>query len=321
MHATRSWTVWGLEASTAVTEPRLAAAAERLVRAEVAAVDLACSRFRPDSELMALGPALAGGVAVSGLLAVLVGGALDAARWTNGDVDPTLGRDMDALGYDRDIAQLRLVSGFAADLESRPRGSNWRDVRLDGQYLVVPGDVRLDLGATAKAVAADRAANRVATELGCGVMVCLGGDIATGGDAPVGGWQVLVQDLPADPWQQVTLRAGRAMATSSTQKRRWQRGGRTVHHILDPRFGLPAESVWRSVTVAATSCLQANAFSTAGIVRGFAAREWFDGLGMAARLVDRQGRVATTGNWPRDPSGGDDAGAARKAATGVRTGG
>ena len=301
MEATRPWTVWGLDASVTVTEPGLAAAAERLVRAEISDVDQACSRFREDSELMRLQRDLAAGTTVSPLLALLVDRALDAARWTDGDVDPTLGRDMEALGYDRDISQLRLAPDgtVAQDDRLRVQAPGWQRVCLAGKTLRVPADLRLDLGATAKAVAADRAAARVAVELGCGALVSLGGDIATAGEAPDRGWQVLVQDLPADPWQQVTLRAGRAMATSSTQKRRWQHGGKTVHHILDPRFGLPAEPVWRSVTVAAATCLQANAFSTAGIVRGFTAREWLEQLGIAARLVDRQGRVSATGSWPR----------------------
>ncbi|WP_230085600.1 FAD:protein FMN transferase [Arthrobacter sp. AQ5-05] len=307
-----SWKVWGLEASITVTEAALAAAAEAIVRAEVACVDTAASRFRPDSELMRLQPSLATGASVSPLLALLVGAALEAAAWTDGDVDPTLGKDLDALGYDRDIAQVRLGPDGGVSHDCRPtrQTPGWERVRLEGQMLRVPADLRLDLGATAKAVAADRAAARVAADLDCGVLVSLGGDIATAGAAPDAGWQVLVQDLPGDPGQQVTLRAGNAMATSSTQKRRWQHAGDTVHHILDPRFGLPAEPVWRSVTVAASSCLQANAFSTAGIVGGLDAVERFVHTGIAARFVDRQGGVVATGRWPTDHSRGNQPGTA-----------
>ncbi len=111
---------------------------------------------------------------------------------------------------------------------------------------------------------------------------------------------MLVQDLPTDPWQQVTFGAGHAMATSSTQKRRWKHAGQDVHHILDPRFGLPAEPVWRSVTVAASSCLLANAFSTAGIVRGFAAVAWFERRELPLALLTRRARTVATGGWPRE---------------------
>lgn len=110
----------------------------------------------------------------------------------------------------------------------------------------------------------------------------------------------MVQDLPGDPEQQVTLEAGQAMATSSTQKRRWTLNGVEMHHILDPRFGLPVEPVWRSLTVAASSCLLANTYSTAGIVRGFAAVRWLENLGVAGRCVDQQYRVVTTGAWPTE---------------------
>lgn len=304
MELSKTWTVWGLEAAITGTEPSMMGAAERIVRDVVADVDEACSRFRSDSELMRLQPFLAGGAEVSPVLAKLMASALDAARWTHGSVDPTLGKDLAALGYDRDLAQVRLNPDGAAVAGTRtqPRTPGWQRVSLEGQILTVPEDLRLDLGATAKAVAADWAAARVAAELGCGVLVSLGGDIATAGPSPEGGWQVLVHDLPADPRQQVTLQAGHAMATSSTQKRRWQIAGHSVHHILDPRFGLPAEPVWRSVTVAASSCLRSNAFTTAGIVRGFAAVEWFDRIGVAARLVDAQGRIVTTGGWPKGQS-------------------
>lgn len=304
MTSPSSWTVWGLVASVCVTDSAMAAAAQLIVADVIASVDDACSRFRQDSELLRIQADLAAGTKVSELLAELVEGALAAAGWTNGDVDPTLGKDLDALGYDRDIAAVQLAADLTGTtmFTARRRTAGWEQVFLDGQMLTVPGSLRLDLGATAKAIAADMAAQRVHAELGCGVLVSLGGDIATAGSCPEGGWQILAQDLPVDPWQQVSLGAGKAMATSSTQKRRWKRGGVDVHHILDPRFGLPAEPVWRSVTVAAASCLRANAMSTAGVVRGFAAVEWFTREGISARLVDQQGRLVTTSGWPKESS-------------------
>jgi len=307
MEAHFSWTVWGLEAAVTVTRPDAIAEAVRVVRAVVADVDDACSRFRTDSELLRLQPQLADGAEASPLLALLVQRALEAAILTGGDVDPTLGRDLDALGYDRDIVSVHLSPDAAASTgpvtarsgpARRPEG--WRRVTVTGQTITVPPDIRLDLGATAKAIAADRAAARVHAALGCGVLVSLGGDLATAGPAPLGGWQVAVQDLEDDPVQQTTLGPGFAMATSSTQKRRWQHAGAQVHHILDPRFGLPAEPVWRSVTVAAPTCLEANAYSTAGVVRGFAAVDWFRREGIPARFVDRHGRTIHTGGWPAE---------------------
>ena len=48
----------------------------------------------------------------------------------------------------------------------------------------------------------------------------------------------------------VALATG-GLATSSTTVRRWRAGGAELHHIVDPRTGLPAAEVWRTVTVAA----------------------------------------------------------------------
>ena len=267
------WSVWSCDASVVVTEPAVLVAAGLIVRAVVGQVDDACSRFRDDSELSRLASALSTGAVVSPTLVTLIGGALSAAELTDGDVDPTLGNDLARLGYDRDFFEFHTSdAGSDSQVDVRiERRRQWREVTLDDSTLTVPAGIVLDLGATAKAIAADLAAARVAAELGGGVLVSLGGDIATAGEQPAEGWEVLVQDADEDPSQQVSLAPGAGMATSSTQKRRWVSGGRARHHILDPRFGLPAEVVWRTVTVASTSCLKANALSTASIIRGFGA--------------------------------------------------
>jgi len=180
----------------------------------------------------------------------------------------------------------------------------WREVRLDGRSLVLPAGVQLDLGATAKAWAADRSAARIASQAGCGVLVSLGGDIAVAGPPPADGWRIRVQDVtgPADetpegPYALIAIRDG-GLATSSTTARRWQRGGDVLHHILDPRTGLPAEPVWRTVSVAAASCADANAASTAAVIRGRRAPGWLAQLGLPARLVDTTGAVFTVAGWP-----------------------
>jgi FAD:protein FMN transferase len=262
---TAQWTVWGTVARIIVTDPAAVQPAAAIVRDELAAVDAACSRFRPDAELAAACRSPRP-VTISPLLADLVAAALEAARQTGGAVDPTVGGALCGLGYDRDFAALtgREVAP-AVRVFPTP---DWRAVRLQGRELAVPTGVLLDLGATAKALAADRAAARVSHELGLGVLVALGGDIATAGPAPDGGWQVLVQDRPADPQCTVRLPAGAALATSSTAARTWGALGELRHHILDPRTGRPAARVWRTVSVAAFTCLRANTLSTAAIVRG-----------------------------------------------------
>jgi thiamine biosynthesis lipoprotein len=181
-------------------------------------------------------------------------------------------------------------------------------VHLDGDLLTMPTGLRLDLGATAKAFTADRIAADVADRLGTGVLVNLGGDIATEGPAPSGGWQITVQDLPEDPAGQVALRAGWALATSSTQRRTWVVEGERRHHIIDPMSGRPAAPVWRTVSVAAPSALTANTYSTAAVVLGEEAVAELSAIGLPARAVTAQGRVITLNGWPEDalPAAGRD---------------
>jgi FAD:protein FMN transferase len=291
---TAQWTVWGTVARIVVTDPARLAEATGLVEAGLAAVDQACSRFRDDSELRRACRAGGRPVIVSPLLADLVAAALRAAAETGGDVDPTVGAALCGLGYDRDFAA---VTGRRPAPAVRVFDSpDWRSVRLRGRELTVPDGVLLDLGATAKAVAADRAATVVAARLGTGVLVALGGDIATAGRVPEGGWRVLVEDRPGDPSCLVRLPAGAALATSSTAGRTWGRPGELLHHIVDPRTGRPAPVVWRTVSVAAFSCLRANTLSTAAVVRGPGA---VDLLGsVPSRLVSRDLDVLRLGGWP-----------------------
>jgi thiamine biosynthesis lipoprotein len=292
---TAQWAVWSTVARIVVTDPAALAAATDIAHAELDRVDAACSRFRDDSELRVACRRGGRPVTVSPLLADLVAAALQAARESGGDVDPTVGAALCGLGFDRDFVAVtgRRVAP-AVRVFATP---DWRSVRLRDTELTVPAGVLLDLGATAKAVAADRIAALVALRLGVGVLVALGGDIATAGEAPAGGWRVLVRDRPGDPESTVRLRAGAALATSSTAGRTWGRRGELLHHIVDPRTGRPAARVWRTVSVAATSCLSANTLSTAAIVRGHGA---IDLLGAApARLVTANGDVLHVGGWPR----------------------
>jgi thiamine biosynthesis lipoprotein len=312
--ASARWQALGTGVQVTVTDASQLAAARGMLEADLAAVDLACSRFRPDSEIAALDRAMAGAdagpVTVSPLLAEAIAVALRAARLTDGDVDPTVGAAMNAVGYDRDFTLVQ-PNGPAVRLSVRTV-PGWRQVELDEQALLlrVPAGVRLDLGATAKAWAADRSAARIAALLGCGALVSLGGDIAVSGHTPAGGWRIRVQDIsgwpedpPAGPSTVVAIHGG-GLATSSTAARRWRRGGDVLHHILDPRTGLPAAPVWRTVSVAAASCVDANIASTAAIIRGRAAPAWLTGLGLPARLVDEAGQVRTINGWPAETAGG-----------------
>ena len=286
------WSVWSTTARVVVTEAKALPRATGIVRDVLAAVDLAASRFRADAEVRRLVPGVP--TVVSPVFAELVRVALLAAERSHGAVDPTMGRALGDLGYDRDLSLVD-VDGIAIPLAVR-QAPGWQSVRLTGRELTVPTGVELDLGATAKAHAADVAARLVAATLDTGVMVSLGGDIATAGPAPEGGWRVLVRDQPDDPSCVLTMPAGRAIATSSTRSRAWRRGRAQLHHILDPRTCLPAKPVWRSVSVVAESCVDANTATTAALVHGV---EGPNRMEFPARFVAADKTVVTVKGWPR----------------------
>ncbi len=291
------WELWSTRARLVVTDPAVLPAARALLEGYLSQVDDAANRFRADSEIRRLARST-GWVEVSPVLADLLREALVAAELTDGDVDPTVGTALGRLGYDRDLT---LVQGESGPLRAVLRPvPGWRSVVLEGSRVRVPAGVELDLGATAKAVAADRGAALVSDRLGTGALVSLGGDVATAGPGPAGGWQVHVQDRDVDPATQVELPDGAAIATSSTVSRQWRRGGRTLHHIVDPRTGRSADPVWRSVTVASSTCVHANTVTTAALVRGRSAPGWVASLGLPARFLGADGRLVHTPGWPSE---------------------
>ncbi len=333
---TASWQALGTSAVLRLTEAGPLAQAQALVEAELSAIDRACSRFRADSELSRLNAAGGHPFVASPLLAEALHVALRAAQLTDGDVDPSVGVALELAGYDRDWTLLdhgpalpRATSTPPRDRSQSPLSLSspslslghhptsppmrvsarcrpgWESIALDRRTGVVrmPAGVKLDLGATAKAWAADRAAARVAEATGVGALVALGGDVATAGPAPAHGWRVHVTDDhrsgPLAPGQTVVVHGG-GLATSSVTVRRWIKGGAQMHHILDPATGQPAQGAWRTVSVAAADCTDANIASTAAILRSQRAPEWLACRGLPARLVAHRGEVVTVGGWPAE---------------------
>lgn len=296
----------GTSARVAVWPPDNLEGALAAVDGVLGALDGQASRFREDSEISWIHRSEGGLFMVSNGLAEAIGVALEAARWTGGLTDPTVGDALILLGYDRDFAEI--------DPDRRePPGPptpapGWERLRLDGPLLWLPADVKLDLGATAKGLGADRAvrAAMAANGQAGGVLVSLGGDMAVAGQPPRGGWPILVAG-ELDPAgssgvQPVRLASG-AVATSAITCRQWRRAGQVLHHIVDPRTGLPADGPWQMVSVAAATCADANAAATASIVAGTAAEKWLASAGLPARLVTHDGEVRYAGGWP-DTDGG-----------------
>lgn len=286
-----------------VTDPAALGLALPVLERELDAMDRACSRFRPDSELAAVNTAAGCPVRVSALFLEALDVAIRAAKVSNGALDPTVGQALTVIGYDRDFASVD-PNGSALTVRMQP-APGWRCVQVDhgSSSVAIPNGVTLDLGATAKALCADRAAWAAASHTGAGVLVSLGGDIAVGGLGPPGGWKVRVTHSHADPvdgpGQTVAIHHG-GVATSSTTVRRWARGGEILHHLIDPSTGRPVPECWKTVTVAAGSCVDANIASTAAMIMGPAAPAWLARARLPARFVDPAGAVTVVAGWPVD---------------------
>jgi thiamine biosynthesis lipoprotein len=295
-----SFPALGTSAALLVQPDDSLARARKLFESEIGTIDLACSRFRDDSELTRVNRNAGSWIGVSPLFVEALDVALRGARLTGGLVDPTIGTALRVLGYDRDFERLTRA-GPAIRVSVGPV-AGWQTIQVDRprSRVRIPRGVELDFGATAKALCADRAADVIARETGASVLVSLGGDVSVAGPRRDGSWAVLIADEHSAAVDEANERiaiASGGLATSGTTARRWARGDRVLHHVIDPASGLPAAEYWRTVSVSAGSCVDANIASTAAIVMGESAPQWLEGLNLPARLVAADGKVVRVGGW------------------------
>jgi thiamine biosynthesis lipoprotein len=297
-HRAATWRALGTYVHLATAEETALEPARQSAIRLLADVDRTCSRFRMDSDLVRANAAAGSWTSVDPMLVQAIEAAMEAAAETDGLVDPTLGHALVAVGYDRDIALVIAGSTDPAGFPVPARAGAWREIQLDPAGGVrVPAGCALDLGATAKAWAADLIANTVAAESDSTVVISLGGDVSVAG--PGDGWPVAVSEIIDDPADAeiVHLPYG-GLATSSTAARRWVRDGVIRHHLLDPLTGEPTRGPWRTVTATGVTCVAANTASTAAIVLGDKAVDWLTARDIPARLVDTHGKIVRTARWP-----------------------
>ncbi len=297
--------IWGTSAVLGVTHPDALDAARAILDERLSVTEQAASRFRPGTEILALNERSGEGpIVVSAALFDLVIHAIAAAEMTDGACDPTVADSLLALGYDRDFDELDSVTAPLSDTAHVAPAPGVAGIVVDplSSTVDLPLGVHLDLGATAKARTADLAATAISEQLGVGALVDLGGDLRIAGEPPQGGWHIGIADEARtgdiDEVHEVFMMSGGAVASSSNAVRHWRRGDSELHHVIDPATGWPAEAVFRLATVAAPTCVEANALSTAALVWGEDALFELPQRSMAARLVRVDGSVERVGGWP-----------------------
>jgi len=270
-------------------EPARIDAAWDAVHQEFDAVDRTMSRFREDSEITALHRTARALVAVSPRLRAALALADRARRSTGGAFDAGIVIDLERLG------SVGVRQGWPGASRAPNARAHAIGPSRDSFALLSP----IDLGGIGKGLALRWAARRAAGILGStGFLLEAGGDIATRGTAGGEAWSVGIEDPAGEaaPVATCVLPADWAIATSSIRRAFWHdAGGRTVHHLIDPRTGAPGGDGLVAVTVTGPDPAWAEIWSKALFLEGpsniaLAARS----RGLAAWWVGEGGSVSMT---------------------------
>ncbi len=252
------------------------------------------TRFDDTSELSAINHAGGRPCIVAADTAALLAAAVDAWRVTEGRFDPSVHDAMIAAGYDRTFAA---GPGPGGPSERAP-GLDDVQVDVDTATVIVPPEVKLDLGGIGKGFAADLAVDELTAAGADQAAVSIGGDVRAVGH-PEAGWPIV-----AEPWRQpVAWLAEGGFCFSTTSRRRWTIDGEPRHHIVDPTTGRPTTGSIVHVAVAASTAAVAEVHATAAIVAGWpAASAHLAAAGLDGFAVTDDGETHTFGTWTPNPS-------------------
>jgi thiamine biosynthesis lipoprotein len=236
------------------------------------------SRFRESSELSAVNRSAGKPTQVSDVFAEVFEAALDAEQLSGGLVTPVLLDPLVQAGYDRsfDLLPREQDLGYTDSILCIPRLSEV-DWDASTHTICLPPDLHLDFGGVAKGWAAQQSAERLSKQ--GPALVDAAGDIAISDEQSDGQpWLIGIAD-PFDLDDNLELlQLGKCgVATSGRDSRRWRRGNRWYHHIIDPRTGLPAETEVLTVTVIAPTVTEAEIATKTILISGSTAGlDWLE---------------------------------------------
>ncbi|HEY5266683.1 MAG TPA: FAD:protein FMN transferase [Acidimicrobiales bacterium] len=291
--------IWGLSGTLATEHQNQMDYAEERLWYWLDQIDQSCNRFRADSEISRLNDSDGVLTSVSATFELALRAALEAANATQQLCDPTVLPALVALGYDVDYNELAQREIVELKKPVLPLGVS--AIHLDEKTHSVQLDERcqLDLGSSAKALLVDLVASDVAPS--GGVVVELGGDVAIRGQGPEGAWAIGLSDSLRITGLEPRVAMGNGgVATSSMTTRTWRAGDVVVNHIVDPRTGSFAKGPYATASVAARSCVLANAFATAALLWGEEAGYYVAQAGWSGRLIRHDGTIDFVGGWPEE---------------------
>jgi thiamine biosynthesis lipoprotein len=252
-------------------DAELAARLTRIVHDEARRIEQKFSRYRNDNIVAKINSANGAPVVIDAEVNRLLDYADTCWQLSSGSFDITSGVLRKAWtfdGSDRLPAQ--------AQIDALLPRVGWEKVRRDGDTVLLPAGMELDFGGIGKEYAVDRALLLASAGCHTALLVNFGGDLASNGVAPPGfsgcgddawAWSVGVESPDGGVARVLKVKGG-AMATSGDARRFLRKGGVRYGHILDPRSGWPVENAPRSVTVVASTCIEAGTLSTLAILRG-----------------------------------------------------
>lgn len=258
------------------------------------------SRFLPDSELSLLNECSGQTVAVSKTMLDILQRARQLHRDTGGVFEPAILPHLETAGYDRSFEQ---VAPAADALPQSDPDAVFSITQLEidaiARTVTAPAGLRIDLGGIGKGYAVDAAARMLRPAFD--FVVSAGGDMFASGCGPDGdGWLASIVDPfgSDEPISLVRLH-NQALATSTTARRRWQRGGQLRHHLIDPATRRPSENGIILASVIAPTATEADVFAKTALLLGpergcaFLAGRSAEGV-----FVGDDGAVTYTDGWP-----------------------
>jgi len=249
-----------------------------IVEAEARRIEAKFSRYRADSVVGQINANAGRPQILDDESATLVGYAYACWQMSDGLFDITSGALRRAWVFDGSdkVPDAGVVAAALAHV-------GWEKVRWDGVCLTLLPGMEIDLGGIAKEYAVDMALAAAQRAAPVPVLVNFGGDLRVSGPR-VGGarWRVLIEGVEPDQksaWLEIS---SGAITTSGDARRYVIRDGKRYGHILDPRNGMAVAGAPRSVTVAASTCVEAGVLSTLAMLQGAGAESFLKAEGIKA---------------------------------------